>query len=204
MKRASIAIGIVGLLAVAGVWRALSHGGPRLISGVAPQKDSGPMANAEVPVETLTTPVGDEVRTPAEAQALAPPRPAESVAQKLAQLRESAGPIALEGQLYRDVPKAELEQVVDRIEDLIYQATKDEMEYRFAARIGVETLSTDPDFHYRGEGYDPKAVYWVRFTPGGPTEKVTLPQDEFPEIYELKALSAALREEIHSRGSRGE
>ena len=87
----------------------------------------------------------------------------------------------------------DLQGEVDHIERLIYEATKEEFEYRFAQRIGLETLSTDPNFKYTGEGYDPKAVYWVRFTPGGPTEKVTLPKDEFPEIYELKAQSADLR-----------
>jgi hypothetical protein len=207
MQRSSIAVGLVVLgstaLAVVCVGRFLVHGGPEPISGVAPRNDSGPLVS-EAPIETLSTPAADEVRVPAEAPAPSLPRPAESVAEKLARLRESAGPIVLEGQLYHDVPKADLEQVVKRIENLIYDATKEELEYRFAARVGIETLSTDPNYHYRGEGYDPKAVYWVRFTPGGPTEKVTLPKDEFPEIYELKALSAALRDEIHSRGSGAE
>ena len=113
--------------------------------------------------------------------------PAESVKAKLERLTPDAHltPIG--------TPITDAQGEVDRIEHLIYEATKEEFEYRFAQRIGLETLSIDPNFKYTGEGYDPKAVYWVRFTPGGPTEKVTLPKDEFPEIYELKAQSAMLR-----------
>ena len=207
MKRSSIAVGLVVLgttaLAVVCIVRFLGHGGAELISGAAPRKDSLPLVS-EAPIDTLSTPASDEVRAPAEAPAPPLPRPAETVAEKLTHLRESAGPIVLEVQLYRDVPKADLEQVVKRVENLIYDATKEELEYRFAARVGIETLSVDPNYKYDGKGYDPKAVYWVRFTPGGPTEKVTLPKDEFPEIYELKALSAALRDEIQSRGSGSE
>lgn len=102
---------------------------------------------------------------------------------------------------YESAPIAALEQEIQRIEDLIFEATKDELEYRFSTGLGVETLSTDPDYKYDGKGYDPTAVYWVRFTPGGPTQKVTLPKDEFPEVYELKALSAWIKEEIQRRGT---
>jgi hypothetical protein len=132
--------------------------------------------------------------------------PTESVRSKLERLKAGVELLATQqgsdpsawDELYKDVPVAGLKQEIDQIEELIYQATKDELEYRFANRIGVETLSTGPV--YDGAGYDPRDVYWVRVHPGGPVEKVLLPKEEFPEVYELKALSAWLREEMSRRG----
>jgi len=123
--------------------------------------------------------------------------PAESVKEKLQRLMPEAKltPVG--------TPIKDLQGEVDRIENLIYESTKEEFEYRFAQRIGVETLSTEPNFTYRGEGYDPKSVCWIKFTPGGPTEKVTLPKDEFPEIYDLKAQSALMRDLLANGGLLG-
>ena len=125
------------------------------------------------------------------------PPPAESVKTKLERLRPEAKLTPL------GTPIKDLQGEVDRIEKLIYESTKEEFEYRFAQRIGIETLSTEPNFTYRGEGYDPKDVYWIRFTPGGPTEKVKLPKDEFPEIYDLKAQSALIRDLLANGGLLG-
>jgi hypothetical protein len=143
-----------------------------------------------VPVEQAA----DDQRIDAAAADAPWPAPAESVKAKLERLM-------LEQPLTpADVPVSDLEGEIQRIERLIYEATREEFEYRFARRIGVQTLSTDPDSKYDAKGHDPLDVYWVRFTPGGPTEKVTLPKDEFPEVYELKAKSALYRSMLDHPG----
>jgi hypothetical protein len=167
------------------------------IEGARPSEEDTARSATEVPTDPLADPRPADVRTPAEAPDVPRP-PAESVAAKLARLRTSDDPIAIEA--LRGLPKADLEQAQRRLEQLIYEATKEEFEYRFAAGIGIETLSTDPNYRHGNEGYDPAAVYWVRFTPGRPTLKVVLPKGEFPEVYELKALSIAIRKEIDSSG----
>ena len=156
------------------------------------------------PPLVLARPESTEERVLSESPPPVPPPPAESVHDKLERLKASVKLIATDKgweTSYDSAPTAALEQEVQRIEDLIFEATKDELEYRFSTGLGVETLSTDPGYKYDGKGYDPTAVYWVRFTPGGPTQKVTLPKEEFPEVYELKALSAWIREEIQQRGT---
>ena len=100
---------------------------------------------------------------------------------------------------YRLTPSGELQRAIQEIEDVIYEATREEFEYRFSIGMGVETLNTGPV--YEAKDLDPTSVYWVRIHPGGPVQKVTLPREEFPEVYELKALSAWLRGELDKKQS---
>jgi hypothetical protein len=177
-----------GLLAVAAFvfLHAWSSNEARLQASPEPV-DVAPARDSESNRLAAVEPASDQQRIEAVAPPAAMSPPAESVKAKLERLTLEAH-LTPEGG-----PVTDLEGEVQRIEHLIYESTREEFEYRFAQRIGLETLSTDPNYKYDGKGYDPESVYWVRFTPGGPTEKVTLPKDEFPEIYELKAKSATLR-----------
>jgi hypothetical protein len=125
--------------------------------------------------------------------------PTESVHNRLQRLMAEASLVVTQhgwDKKYKDLPDEDIQNEVDKLENLIYDATHEEFEYRFSIGLGVEVLSTDPNYKYDAKDYDPTAVYWVRFTSGGPTEKLTLPKEEFPEIYEIKALSAYLRDQL--------
>jgi hypothetical protein len=52
---------------------------------------------------------------------------------------------------------------------------------------------------WKSPDFDPFDTYWIKVPPppGGPIEKVLLPESQFPEIYARKALSVWLYERLH-------
>ena len=91
--------------------------------------------------------------------------------------------------------KADIEAEIKVLEDEIYNATKEEFDYRFS--VGkYEVLSEDGVYRSNSLEFDQTAVYQVRLLPGGSVQKSTLPREDFPEVYELKELSAWLKGEM--------
>jgi hypothetical protein len=115
-----------------------------------------------------------------------PERPRESVAVKLQRLRAvMLDPVAEPGMSFT------LE--MQRTEQLIRLATREEIEYRLAHRIGVVTLDTEDPSECGARDHDPYELYPVPLALGGASERVVLAQDEFPELYELRRDSELLR-----------
>jgi hypothetical protein len=95
---------------------------------------------------------------------------------------------------YKDYTLAQLEELRDALEDSILVRTQDVFEAQFAAGK-YEVIGTGPV--YSAKDFNPYDVYWVRIDPSGPIMKSTLPEEDFPEIYQVKALSAWIQHRIY-------
>ncbi len=94
---------------------------------------------------------------------------------------------------YAGLTRDELIERKELIEQVIIDATSDAFGQLFASGE-FEILAYDST--YRASAIDPTAVYRVRVEPSGRVSKATLPESEYASVYELKALSAWLRQKI--------
>jgi hypothetical protein len=83
------------------------------------------------------------------------------------------------------------------LEQQVFGLSESELSARFESGQ-VELLSSAGE--YSGTGFDPLAVYWVRFCPDGKVLRADLPEDGFSDVFALKAESAWIAAEIRSRG----
>jgi hypothetical protein len=94
---------------------------------------------------------------------------------------------------YAGLTQDELIERRGLIQQVIIDATSDVFDQLFASG-NFEVLGNDST--YQASAFDPTAVYRVRIEPSGRVSKATLPESEYPSVYELKALSAWLRQKI--------
>lgn len=97
---------------------------------------------------------------------------------------------------YAGVASAVLEAHAIEIEKKIYESTKEEFERRFELGFGSQIAEGG---RYSGEGYVPTDVSWVKIGSDGRVLRVTLPPEEFPDAYLLKAEAVWLREQAQRR-----
>ncbi len=97
---------------------------------------------------------------------------------------------------YAGVASVVLEAHAVEIEKEIYESTKDEFERHFELGFGSQIAEGG---RYSGEGYAPTDVSWVKIGSDGRVLRVTLPPEEFPDAYLLKAEAVWLREQAQRR-----
>ena len=189
-------LALVAAIAI-GLWMLFSTSGNQSTSTPERGRESGTSREVtqaavqletpvEAPAQDHATPPGEPVRAPV----------VEDPKARIVRMRERM--LALKDsehweKTYTYATVADLQKEQAQIEAWIKDASTVELERRFAAGL-VEVVATGPA--YTEKHFDPYDVYWVRQEPGKPWLKATLPEDQFPKVFQQKALSAWLTDRM--------